>query len=148
MHSKEKQTLVTLISSTVIMIIYAIYVYQKQVIPDPEIINNLQFWGKSFLWFIPIAIVAMIVIHIIFTIINKIVTNEDLDDVQDERDKLIELKCIRISHRLFTMGFIMAFGSQALGMQTWVMMVIFILSGLVSSLVSEIAKFIMYRRGF
>ena len=148
MHSKEKQTLVTLISSTLVMIIYAVYVYQRQVVPNPEIINSLQFWGKSFFLFIPIAIVAMIIVHIIFAIINKIVTNEDLDDVQDERDKLIELKSIRLSHWMFTTGFILAMGSQALGMQTWVMMVTFILSGLVSSLASEIAKFIMYRRGF
>jgi hypothetical protein len=148
MYSKEKQTLVTLISSTLVMIIYAIYVYNRQVVPDPEIINSLQFWGKSFMLFIPIAIVAMIIVHIIFTIINKIVTNEDLDEVQDERDKLIELKTIRISHWLFTAGFLLAMGSQALGMQTWVMMATFIISGLVSSLVSEIAKFLMYRRGF
>jgi len=148
MHSKEKQTLVTLISSTVVMIIYAIYVYQKQVVPDPEIINNLQFWGKSLLWYIPVVIVAMIVVQIVFAIINKIVTNENLEDVRDERDKLIELKSIRISHWLFITGFMMAMGSQALGMQTWVMMVTLILSGLVSSLVSEMAKFIMYRRGF
>ncbi|MDA3928316.1 MAG: hypothetical protein PF541_05115 [Prolixibacteraceae bacterium] len=148
MYSKEKQTLVTLISSTLVMIIYAIYVYNRQVVPDPEIINSLQFWGKSFMLFIPIAIVAMIIVHIIFTIINKIVTNEDLDEVQDERDKLIELKTIRISHWLFTAGCLLAMGSQALGMQTWVMMATFIISGLVSSLVSEIAKFLMYRRGF
>jgi cell division protein FtsL len=148
MHSKEKQTLVTLISSMLVMIIYAIYVYQRQVVPEPELINNLQFWGKSFLLFIPVAIVAMIVVHIIFAIINKMVTNEDLNDVEDERDRLIELRSVRISHWIFTAGFLLAMASQAIGMQTWVMMVTFILSGLVSSLASELAKIIIYKRGF
>ena len=148
MQSKEKQTLVTMISSTLLMIIYAIYVYQKHVIPEPEIINSLQFWGKYFLWFMPIAIVSMIIIYIIYAIITKVVTNEDIDDIQDERDKIIELKSIRISHWLFTAGFLLAMASQAFGMQTWVMMVTLIVSGIISSLASEIAKLIMYRRGF
>lgn len=148
MNNKEKQTLFTMIVSIAAMIIYGIIIYQKKVVPEPEIINDMQFWGKYFLLFIPIAIVSMIVCYIIFTIINKIITNEDLEDVQDERDKLIELKSIRISHWIFTFGFMAAMGTQALGMETWIMMITFIVSGMVSSLVSELAKFIMYRRGF
>ncbi|MCF8359719.1 MAG: hypothetical protein K9H26_13240 [Prolixibacteraceae bacterium] len=148
MHNKEKQTLFTLITSIVLMIIYAVIIYQKRVVPDPEIINDMQFWGKYFLLFIPVAIVSMIVCYIIFAIVNKIVTSEDIEDVSDERDKLIELRSVRISHWIFTFGFILAMGTQALGMETWVMMVTFIVSGVVSSLVSELAKFVMYRRGF
>lgn len=148
MHTKEKQALVTIISSTVVMALYALWVFKKQVVPNPEIVNSLPFWGKYFMLFIPIAIVALIIIYIVFAIINKIVTNEDMDEMTDERDKLIELKTIRISHWIFTAGFFLAMGSQALGMQTWVMMVTFIVSGLLSGLVSETARFIMYRRGF
>lgn len=149
MHNKEKQTLFTMIISITAMIVYGIIIYQKKVVANPEIINDMQFWGKYFLLFIPVAIVTMIVSYIIFTIINKIITNEDLDDgIQDERDKLIELKSIRISHWIFTFGFMTAMGTQALGMELWVMMITFIASGMVSSMVSELAKFIMYRRGF
>lgn len=66
---------------------------------------------------IPIAIVAQIIIHIIFAIINKMVTNEDMPTTDDERDKLIELKSIRISHWIFTIGFMLAMGSQAIDMK-------------------------------
>ncbi|MBN1924510.1 MAG: hypothetical protein JW798_01630 [Prolixibacteraceae bacterium] len=148
MHNKEKNTLFTLVISILVMIVYATIIYQKKVVPDPAVINDLQFWGKYFILFIPIAIGSMIVSYILFAIINKIVTKEDLEDVQDERDKLIELRSIRISHWIFTFGFLLAMGSQALGMEIWVMMVTLIVSGMVSSLVSELAKFIMYRRGF
>lgn len=148
MYNKEKQTLFTMFTSIIVMIIYGIIIYQKKVVPNPEIINDMQFWGKYFLLFIPVAIVSLIVCYIVFAIINKIVTNEDLEDVQDERDKLIELKSIRISHWIFTFGFIVAMATQALGKETWVMMVTLILAGTISSMVSELAKFIMYRKGF
>jgi hypothetical protein len=45
------------------------------------------------------------------------VTNEDMPTTDDERDKLIELKSIRISHWIFTIGFMLAMGSQAIDMK-------------------------------
>ena len=60
---------------------------------------------------------AQIIIHIIFAIINKMVTNEDMPTTDDERDKLIELKSTRISHWIFTIGFMLAMGSQAIDMK-------------------------------
>lgn len=96
---------------------------------------------------IPIAIVAQIIIHIIFAIINKMVTNEDMPTTDDERDKLIELKSTRISHWIFTIGFMLAMGSQAIDMKPWVMFVTLISSGFLSSMVSELARFYFYRKG-
>jgi hypothetical protein len=45
------------------------------------------------------------------------VTNEDMPTTDDERDKLIELKSTRISHWIFTIGFMLAMGSQAIDMK-------------------------------
>jgi len=96
---------------------------------------------------IPLAIVVEIIIHIVFAIINKIVTNEDIPEIEDERDKLIELKSIRISHWIFTLGFMLAMGSQAIGMQPWVMFITLIASGFLSGIISEAVKIFYYRRG-
>jgi hypothetical protein len=148
MDQKEKQVLVTIIATILILGLYSLYVYNKYIASDPEIINNFRFWGKSFIILIPVAIVAQIIIHIIFAIINRMVTNEDIPTKDDERDRLIELKSIRISHWIFTLGFMLAMGSQALGMQPWVMFVTLISSGFVSGIVSETARFFYYRRGF
>lgn len=90
---------------------------------------------------------AQIIIHIIFAIINKMVTNEDMPTTDDERDKLIELKSTRISHWIFTIGFMLAMGSQAIDMKPWVMFVTLISSGFLSSMVSELARFYFYRKG-
>jgi len=112
-----------------------------------ELLNDFQFWGKSFLYLIPVAIVVQIVIQILFAIANRIITQEDLPDITDERDKLIELKCTRISHWIFILGFMLAMGSLAAGMKPYVMFLTLISSGFLATLASEIAKIIYYRMG-
>lgn len=145
--SKEKEIIVSLINTVLILFFYSLYVYNKYLAVNPELINDFKFWGKSFLILIPVTIVAQILIHIVFAIINKIVTNEEMSSLTDERDKLIELKATRISHWIFTVGFLFAMASQAFGMQPYVMFVTFISFGFLSAIASEIAKIYFYRKG-
>ena len=147
MGHHEKQSIVSIIGSVLVIGIYSLYVYRHYTQADIGLLNDFQFWGKSFLYLIPVAIVVQIVIQILFAIANRIITQEDLPDITDERDKLIELKCIRISHWIFIAGFMLAMGSLAMGMKPWVMFLILISSGFVASLASEVAKIIYYRMG-
>jgi hypothetical protein len=147
MDQKERQVLVTLIATIFILGLYSLYVYNKYIVPDNEIINSFKFWGRSFIILVPVAIVAQILIHILFAIMNKIITNEDIPTIDDERDKLIELKTIRISHWIFTLGFLLAMGSQAIDMEPWVMFMTLLCSGFLSGIVSEAAKLYYYRKG-
>lgn len=147
MEQKEKQIIVTIAATVLTMAVYVYVVYSKYIAADPGIINDFRFWGKSFLVLIPVAIVIQIVIHILFAILNAIVTREELPTKDDERDKLIELKSIRVSHWIFTAGFLLSMGSLAIGMQPWVMFVTLISSGFLSGIISEIVKIFYYRRG-
>ncbi len=147
MGHHEKQSIVSIIGSVLVIGFYSLYVYRNYIQADMELLNDFQFWGKSFLYLIPVAIVVQIVIQILFAIANRIITQEDISDITDERDKLIELKSIRISHWIFTAGFMLAMGSLAMGMKPYVMFLTLISSGFVASLASEIAKIIWYRRG-
>ncbi len=147
MEGKEKQIVVTLINTLIIFGCYTFYVYTRYLANDAGLLNDNAFWGRTFLIFIPVAIVAQIVLHIIFGIINGIITREQMTDMSDERDKLIELKAIRISHWLFTFGFLLAMGSQAIGMETKVMFMTLIASGFISAIISESAKIYFYRKG-
>jgi len=148
MDNKEKQVLVTLFSMILIFLLYSLYVYNTFVVDNFEIINSVKFWGKTFLILIPVTIVAEIVIHIIFAIVNRIVTNEDIETKSDERDKLIELKALRISHWVFTVGFLLSMVSLVLEMPLYMMFLILISSGFLSGITSEIAKIYYYRNGF
>ena len=147
MGQKEKQSIVSIIGSVLTIGLYSLYVYKNYIVGDLEILNDFQFWGKSFLWLIPIAIVVQIVIHIVFAIVNAIITKENMPDLTDERDKLIELKSIRISHWIFTLGFMVSMGSLAFGMKPYVMFLSLLSSGFLASLVSGVAKIIYYRKG-
>ena len=145
--NKEKEIITTTISMLLIIIFYTWYVYQKKVAGNLEIINDFQFWGKSFLLMIPIMVGALIIIMIIFAIIHKIITNEDLPTRTDEMDRLINLKALRISHGTYSIGFLLAMGSQAIGMQPWVMFVTLISSCFIGALAEGITKIYFYRKG-
>ncbi|HOW44228.1 MAG TPA: hypothetical protein PK919_03535 [Candidatus Aminicenantes bacterium] len=147
MEQKEKQILASIIGSVLTLGAYSLYVYHKHIAANPAVIDDFKFWGKAFLILIPVGIAVQIVIHIIFAIVNKIATGEDIPTVDDERDKLIELKSIRISHWLFTLGFFLAMGSQALGMRPWVMFAVLLGSGFLASVIAEAARISFYRRG-
>jgi cell division protein FtsL len=144
---KEKRILVTLISLILILGIYSLYVYHNYIAGNPSVINDFKFWGKAFLVLIPVMIVAQIIIHIVFFIINKIVTNQDIPTITDEMDKLIELKALRIYHWAVSIGFVLSIGSQAIGMQHWVLFILLIFSCFGAAIASEIAKIYFYQKG-
>jgi len=147
MYRKESQILLSLLTTIVILVLYTLYVYNREVVENPEIINNLKFWGKYFVILIPVMIVVQIVIHIIYAIINKIVTNEDIPTKDDEMDRLIELKSLRISRWIQSAFFVMAMGALAIGMQLWVMFVLLLCSCFVSIIVESIAQIYFYTKG-
>ncbi len=147
MGHHEKQSIVSIIGMALVIGLYSLYVYRHYIQVDMELLNDFRFWGKSFLYLVPVAIVVQVVIHILFAIGNRIITQEDIPDITDERDRLIELKSIRISHWIFILGFMLAMGSLAVGMKPYIMFLTLISSGFVASLASEVAKIIYYRRG-
>jgi hypothetical protein len=148
MYHKEKQILVSLITSILTIGIYSLYVYYNKIAGNPDIINDLKFWGGAFVFLIPIAIIAQIIIHIIMAIINKIITNEDIQSGSDERDRLIELKGTKISHGIFTFGFTLSMGSLAVGLPPYIMFVTIFITGFIACCAEEIAKICFYRKGF
>jgi hypothetical protein len=147
MYRKETRILVTMISLILIPGIYALIVYNKYISGNPDILNDFTFWGKKFIVFIPVMVVTLIFIHIVFAIINKIVTNQDIPTITDEMDKLIELKSIKISRWVTSLGFLLAFGSQAIGMQPWIMFATLISSCFLGGVVESIVQIYFYRKG-
>ncbi len=144
---KEKEILVTIISLLVIPSVYAVIVYSKFLAANPELINNFKFWGKTLLILVPIMIVSIIIVHIIFFIINRIVTNEEFPKMTDEMDQLIDLKAIKKSRWLNSLGFLLALVSQALGMPAWVLIATILVFGILSGVFEGLLKIYFYRKG-
>lgn len=148
MSYQERRAIVSLISSILITTLYSAYMVQRYPAAGPYSAEVFHFWGAFFLILIPVSIVARILIHIVFSIINTMATREMEPSVTDERDRLIELKAARNSLYIFAVGVLLAMGSLVVDMPPPVMFIILICAGLVSEMISIISQFYFYRRGF
>jgi hypothetical protein len=149
MSYQERRSIVNLISTVLISAIYSAYMFQRYPEGSPYSPDVFRFWGAFFLILIPVAIVAKIVIYIVFIIINTIATRAEEPSVNmtDERDKLIELKATRNSLYVFGAGFLLAMASLVIDMPPSTMFIILICAGIVSEIVGDLSEFYFYRRG-
>lgn len=147
MSYQERRNIVSLIGTLLIFTLYSRYVYLK--FPEGSIDSSelFSFWGATILILIPVSIVAKIIIHIVFSILNTIATKEKEPAFTDERDKIIELKATRNSHYVFILGFLLAMGSLVMDMEPSVMFIILIVAGLVSEVSGIITQLYHYRKG-
>ena len=147
MFYQEKRAIVSIISTVLINIIYFIYVFQIHLEGNANSINDLSFWGTVILILIAVSIITQIIIHIVFSIINKIVTNEDVPSITDELDKLIELKSTRNAHYVFMISFLLSMVTLVIDVPPYVMFIVLIVGGFVSAIVSDLSQLHFYRKG-
>lgn len=147
MSIHERQAIVSFLSSIGITAVYAAYMFQRYPQADAYSPEIFRFWGAFLLILIPVTIVARILITIVFSILNTVVTREAEPSIMDERDKLIELKAARIALYVFIAGFLLAMASLVVDLPPATMFIILIVSGVASSLASDLSEFYFYRRG-
>lgn len=147
MSYREKENIVNIFSSILITGIYAWIIYQKQLAGTIDLTDDFQKWGVIFLIFAGISIVARIIIYIIFSIINTIITREEKIPKEDERDKLIKLKATRNSSYSFSIGFFMAILALAVGLPAYWLFILFVISGVISELIDNGSQMYYYRKG-
>jgi len=147
MSYREKENLVNIFSGLLITAIYGWILYQRHLTGRFDLPEDLSIWGKIFLVYIVVSIVARIIIYIIFHIINAIATREiDIPGV-DERDKLIKLKATRNSHYAFSGGFVLSIIGLAFGMPVYWIFIAFVISGLISEIIDNGSQIYYYRKG-
>lgn len=147
MSFQEKKNIVSLVTTLLIFSVYSMYVFQKYQEGSFHTTNEFSFWGAFILVLIPVSIVAKIIIHIIFSIINTIATNEKEPLITDELDQLIALKSTRNSHYVFIIGFLLSMIPLAMGQPPYLMFIILISSGLLSEVVGIVTQLYLYRKG-
>lgn len=152
MSYQESRSLTNIISTILITGIYALVIYQRYLNGVGDTNDVFGFWSITILIFIPISIVARIIIMIIFSIINTAVQTAKGEEaveleITDERDKLIELKATRISLIVFSIGFILALVTQVTSMSHHMFFITLIIFGVFSEIVSETVTIIYYRKG-
>jgi len=161
---KEKKTIVSLVTGLLILATYCIYTLNKIQLGTAAL-DDLKFWATTILIFIGIGVVALIIILIVFHILlsvtiavkeeiqngeyddKKIAKTLELDMVEDEMDKLIGLKAMRISLAVVGIGFIAALVSLVLNYSPAVMLNILFFSFGIGSMIEGFTQLYFYRRG-
>jgi hypothetical protein len=164
MSYQEKRTIVTIVTGMIILAAYCIYAYIKL---KSGIIDggDVRFWAVTIMAFIGIGIVVNIVIQILFHIllsvsvaVKKAVHDEQCDGkeidkivnsemVEDEMDRLIGLKSLRISFAIAGIGFLIGLLSLIMNYSMAVMLNILFLSFSIGSLLEGFSQLYYYRKG-
>lgn len=164
MSYHEKKTITTIITGILVLAAYVIYAVGKYrsgaAAPD-----DLRFWAVTMLIFVGVEVAATIVIQILFHIffsislaVKESVETGRCDDkqveqtikaqmVEDEMDKLIVLKSMRISFGIAGTGFVAGLISLVLGWAPAVMLNILFVTFSLGSLVEGLAQLHYYRSG-
>lgn len=152
MSYQMKKNITNIVSTIVLTVVYFVIIYNRYQNGVYDDLNIFVFYSRVVLIFIPISIVAKIVISIVFHIGNTI-TNEvkgveqDNEDIVDERDKLIMLKSNLISMYIFSIGFILALVSQLVTTNNHLFFLTIFFFGFAADVISEGAQFKYYKRG-
>lgn len=147
MTYQEKKSLITLISSAVLFVLYFLNVYSVVQTSSLYSTNPLKFYAIVVLMMVVVQVIAQIIVFIIFIVINKIITDEDDPNLIDELDKLIELKSTKNFLMTFLIAFFISMISVVLGGNIDTMFVIILGGFAVAGIVSGTSEFLYYRRG-
>jgi hypothetical protein len=151
MSYQAKRTIVSIITGAAVLTAYCIYAFGPGR-AGAAVSGDLKYWAITMLKFIGIGVAASIVIQIVFHIllsvsvaIKKKIQDENCDDkeieksigaemVEDEMDKLIELKSTRVGFVFAGIGFVAGLFSLVLNYSPVVMINIIFISFMAGSI--------------
>ena len=148
MSYQERRSIISLITTILIGVIFFVYVLPRYPSGNPYSADIFHFWGWAIVVLIPVSIAVQIAISIAFSMAYTMTTKEKETSLTDERDKLIELRALRNTIYVFTAGFFLAMVSLIVDMPPSVMFIIIMISGYLSGIVGSISQLYFYRAGF
>ena len=150
MSFQEKNITVSLVNFILILGFYLIRVFQMIQGGSFNSTNVFRLWGIVIVLAILVTIFATILTHIVSGIIQAIKTKEepDIEDIADERDKLIDLRGTKITYFVSSIGVFLSMLTFALGQPPLVMFTLLIFFGVVAQIIGDISRLYLYRRGF
>jgi hypothetical protein len=147
MSYQEKQTIVAIISNLLTSGAYFFYLSQNPQARDLNAELDLKFWASIVLIYLLVLIVFRIIIYIIFSIMNTIITREEEPKFTDEMDTLIDMKSAIYFYHLFIIGVFLSVGSLLVGLPDASIFIGILLSMFISGLFMELWRLYFYRKG-
>ena len=148
MSYKQKSVVISLASHILVLAYFGLKLnqfYQAGPLVPGQI---FRLWGVIIVLMILVNIVGNILANIVSSAIQMARTNEVEDFVEDERDKVIELKSARNAYIVSSICVALSMLAFVLGQPALVMFNLLILSGIVGGIFEDISQLAMYRRGF
>jgi len=151
MSFQQKNITVSLVNFILILCFYLIRVIQmiRSESLTPE--NIFRVWMIIIILAIVVTIIGTILTHIVSTIIEAVKTGDEnpkVEDIQDERDQLIDLKGTRITYTVSSIGVFLSMLTFVFGQPPLVMFSLLIFFGVFAQIVGDISRLALYRRGF
>jgi len=148
MSRHEVNIIATIISTALVFAIYWVKMHQMYQGGMFNTADTASLVGKAILLLIVVQIAVNIVIRIASHILFYVTRGEDEPDLEDERDKLIELRGLRISFFVLSGGFILSMIALAVGQPIFLVFNLIIFSFTVGDMTGNALKLHHYRRGF
>lgn len=150
MSFQEKNIVVTLTNFSLILAFYLFRIFQMVQSETFTSTNLFRLWGIIALLAVIGTIVATIFTHIVGGIVHKVKTNEDphIEDIQDERDQMIELKGTRVAYTVSSLGVALSMLSFVFGQPALVMFALLIFFGVLANIIADVWRLNLYRKGF
>jgi hypothetical protein len=150
MTMQQRNTVVSLMIFSLILIGFCLRVLQMLLAQTFVAANVFWLWAIVAVAAIVATILGTIIANIVFAIVYAIRTKQEPEDsewLEDERDKLIQLKGTRVSYLVSSIGVLIAMLSFVLNQPPLVMFTMLIASGLVAQIVGDVYRLLRYRRG-
>jgi hypothetical protein len=150
MSFQQKNIAVSLSIFSVILAFYLIRIFQMVQGDSFNSTNVFRLWGIIIVLAVIGTILLTIFTHIASGIVHKVRTNEDphIEDFEDERDQLIDLKGIRVTYTISSLGSALSMLTYVFGHPPLVMFSLLIFFGVLAQIVADIWRLVLYRKGF
>lgn len=151
MSFKQKNIAVTLVNFSLILVFYLIRVIQLLQNENFTQGSVFRLWGIVIVLAVVVTIAATILTHIVSAVVEAVRTgtnNPKVEDFEDERDRLIDLRGTRLTYLVTSTGGFLAMLTFVLGQPPLVMFALLVFFGVLAQVVGDIARLVLYQRGF
>lgn len=151
MSFQQKNITVSLVSFILILGFYSLRVIQMIGNESFTSGNVFWLWGIIIGLAVVVTIIGTILTHIVSAVIEVVRTGKDdpkIEDIEDERDQLIDLKGTKVTYTVYSLGVFAAMLTFVFGLQPLVMFSLLILAGLVAQIIGDVFRLVLYRGGF
>jgi drug/metabolite transporter (DMT)-like permease len=151
MSYQEKNITASLANFLLILGFSLIKVFQLIQSERFDATHVFRLWVTVIVLAVLVTIFATILTHIVSAIIEAIRTgneNPKIEDIEDERDQLIDLRGTKVTYFVSSIGVFLSMLTFALGQPPLVMFTLLIIVGVLAQILGDISRLYLYRRGF